>query len=247
MNCIIVEDERHAVKHLENQIAATGHPVNVLERLGSVTKAVEWLRQNQADLIFLDVELVDGLSFEIFDHVEIKTPVIFTTSYEQYLIKAFEVNSISYLLKPVKMENLRSALTKFRTLYEEPQAIRNKIFTVNHDYQRRFLIQSGNTMVIVHADDIAWFNIENSRFIILTTREKQQYVLESSTLDVLEQRLDPAKFFRINRQYIINIDAIQTMHRMEKGRIRIDTLPSSKEDLVVSAEKATEFRNWLNR
>lgn len=247
MNCIIVEDERHAVKHLENQIAATGYDVNVLERLGSVTKAVAWLRENQADLIFMDVELVDGLSFEIFDHVEIKTPVIFTTSYEQYLIKAFEVNSLSYLLKPVKLEALKTALDKFKSLYEEQESIRSKVFTVNKDYQRRFLVQSGSAMLIVNAADIAWFSIENGRFIVLTTREKVQYVLESSTLDLLEQRLDPDLFFRINRQYIINIDVIQSMIKLDKGKIRIETSIPCKDELMVSAEKAAEYRAWIER
>lgn len=250
MNCIIIEDERHAVKHLENELALTGHKFNVQERIDTITDAVKWLKENQTDLIFLDVQLADGISFEIFDHIQVKTPVIFTTSYDQYITKAFDVNSISYLLKPVDADNLKTALQKYDFLYETTDETENvlndKIVPLNAEYQKRFIVHAGNKILTVPAEDAAYFRVENKRFVILTTLSKQQHLVDS-TLEMLERRLDPSSFFRINRQYIIHISAIRDMHRLDNGRIKIETEPASKEELIVSGDRATDFKHWLNR
>jgi DNA-binding LytR/AlgR family response regulator len=249
MNCIIIEDERHAVKHLENELALTGYRCNVLERIDSITDAVKWLKHNQADLIFLDVQLADGISFEIFDHIQIKTPVIFTTSYNQYITKAFEVNSISYLLKPVDADSLKLALQKFDFLYnptEEDASLNAKIVSLNTEYQKRFIVNVGSKILTIPAEEAAYFKVENKRFLIMTTKNRQQNLIDT-TMEMLERRVDPSLFFRINRQYIINIHAIKEMHRLDNGRIKIDAEPPCKEELIVSGDRASDFKHWLNR
>lgn len=248
MNCIIVEDEHRAVKHLEHQLQLSGHDVHVLSRMDSVDHTVAWLKNNQADLIFLDIELADGLSFEIFDHVEVRTPVVFTTSYNQYVTRAFDVNSISYLLKPVKLEQLKATLDKYLFLYPknaEGPALNEKVTSLNRGYQKRFLIQTGTDIKTIPTDDVAYFQIQNKRFLTLTCKNRQQYLVDT-TMEQLEQRLDPEVFFRINRQFIVRVDAITKMHRIGKGRIKVEVNPESKDEMIISADRAADFRNWLN-
>ncbi len=247
MNCIIIEDEKPSARHLENQLALTEKGIRVLNKIGTIEEAVDWLRNNQTDLIFLDIQLGDGISFEIFDHVQVKTPVIFTTSYDQYLSRAFEVNSISYLLKPVTLDSLKAALQKYDFLYKndnQNEIINPKIFDIYKDYQKRLLLHSGSSMITLDVEDVAYFHIEN-RYLMLTTKDKQQHVLDG-TLEVLEERLNPKEFFRLNRQFIINIKAISHMQRLDSGQIQIETNPPSKSEMIISAKRATEFRNWLN-
>lgn len=252
MNCIIIEDEKHAIKHLENELAQTGFEVVVQARLNSIVDAVKWLSENQTDLIFLDVQLSDGISFEIFDHIRVRTPVIFTTSYDQYVTKAFDVNSISYLLKPVDTDNLKLALQKFEFLYhpetddEASLSVNDKMQVLHTGPQKRFLVSMGSKLLSVPAEDVAYFRVENKRFVILTTRSRQQYLIDTS-MEMLEKRVAPENFFRINRQYIIRIDAIKDMQRIDNGRIRIEAEPAVKEDLVVSGDRASDFKAWLNR
>lgn len=248
MNCLIIEDEARAAQHLAHQLALTGHEVNVVERIGSVKKAISWLSDNEADLIFLDIQLGDGLSFEIFDNVQVKTPVIFTTSYDQYITKAFEVNSISYLLKPINTESLKRALDKYALLYVglEQEPVNEKIIPLNQEYQKRFLVQSGAAFILIAAEDVAYLRVQNKRYVILVTKQGNQY-LADTTLEALEQRLDPAVFFRINRQFTIHIDAIKELYPVDRGRFKIETDPKCKEEMTVSAEKAALFRNWLKR
>jgi two-component system, LytTR family, response regulator LytT len=246
MNCIIIEDEPRAIKHLEHQLKLTGHEITVQTRLDSIDTTVAWLKSNETHLIFLDIELADGLSFEIFDHVQVKTPVIFTTSYNQYITKAFDVNSISYLLKPVNLEQLKSALNKYDFLYPIRElAINEKVSNLNQGYQKRFMVQTGGLIKTIPVENVAYFRIQNKRFLTITCKDRQQYLLDG-TMELLEQRLDPEIFFRINRQFIVRIDAISKMHRMGKGRIKIEVSPDTNDDMIISSEKAPEFRSWLN-
>lgn len=246
MNCIIIEDEAHTADYLEYQLKLTGYDVDVLMRMDRVETAVTWLKQHHTDLIFLDVELGDGLGFEIFDQVQVKTPVIFTTSYNQYAIKAFDLNSIAYLLKPIKQENLKQALDKYNSLYDETQTINEKILPLHQSLQKRFLVQSGSSYKSIPVEEVAYFQVQKRRYLTLITKDKQQYIFDS-TLEILEQRLDPEKFFRINRQFIISFDSIASMDSYERGRLKINTIPTCKEEMIVSIDKAASFRNWLNR
>jgi two-component system response regulator LytT len=247
MDCIIIEDGIRAQKHLENQLALTGYDVNIKKRIDSVEMAVSWLKNNSADLIFLDIQLGDGLSFEIFDHVEVNTPVIFTTSYDQYITRAFDVNSISYLLKPVEVESLKSALDKYNRLHgAEPQPINDSVIQIRQEYQKRFIVQKGSIIKSIRTEDVAYLYIQSKGLLILITKYNEQYLVEN-TLERLEHRLDPDKFFRINRQYILNIDAINIMTPYDDARIKIETNPPCKEELLVSFKRVRNFREWLDR
>ncbi len=244
MNCIIIEDGQGALKHLETQLGLTGYPMDIRARIDSVEAAITWLKNNETDLIFLDIQLGDGLSFEIFDHIQVKTPVIFTTSFDQYLVKAFEVNSISYLLKPVKVEQLKAALDKYSFLFEKNE-IDKQVIPLNQSHQKRFLVQFGSSIKSIPADEVAYLRVQTGRNLILVTRNEQQYLVEN-TLERLEQRLDPEKFFRINRQFIVHIDAIAAMNNYDGVRIKVETIPACKEDMIVSSKKIYQFKSWLS-
>jgi DNA-binding LytR/AlgR family response regulator len=246
MNCAIIEDEQNAVEHLEYQLGLTGMDVSISVKIDSVEKAIQWLRQHKPDLIFMDIQLGDGLSFEIFDHIQINTPVIFTTSYNQYAMKAFEVNSISYLLKPVKVQNLKDALTKYQSIYEHGATLNERIIPLNQTYQKRFLVQSGNVMQPLSVDDIAYFRIHEGKYIVITTKEKKQYLIDT-TLDILEKRLDPECFYRINRQFIVRIDSIEGIHAIDGSKLKLDVMPESKDEMIISKEKASAFKAWVNK
>jgi two-component system response regulator LytT len=246
MNCAIIEDEQNAVEHLEYQLGLTGIDVHITARIDSVSKAIQWLGTNKPDLIFMDIQLGDGLSFEIFDHLQVKTPVIFTTSYNQYAIQAFEVNSISYLLKPVKVQNLKDALAKYQFIYEQGAALNERIIPLNQTYQKRFLVQSGNVMQPLAVDDIAYFRIHEGKYIVITTREKKQYLIDS-TLEILEKRLDPEQFYRINRQFIVGIGSIESIYAIDGSKLKLEVFPESKDEMIISKEKASAFKSWVNR
>lgn len=249
MNCVIIEDEIPAIERLEYELSLSEFDITVLARLRSVKKAVEWFteeHQQLPDLIFADIELGDGLSFEIFDHVQIKTPIIFTTSYNQYAIKAFDQNSISYLLKPIKQELLVQALNKYKRLYAKKATVQNPaIVKLNKDFQERFLVKSGSKLVPLKTDDVAYFYFKN-RFLFLVSNDKQQFVYDT-TLEILEERLDPNKFFRVNRSFIVNLNAINNLQTIDKGKLRIDVIPDFKEEIIVSSAKITQFKDWLDK
>jgi two-component system response regulator LytT len=247
MNCIIIEDSVNAVERLENQLELTGHELDIIARLDSVEEAVPWLKNNHTDLIFLDIQLGDGLGFEIFDHIQITTPVIFTTSYDHYLMRAFEVNSISYLLKPISLDGLKAALNKYALLYPGNTSINAQIAPLNRDYQERFLVKNGSLFQPIELKDMAFFYVENKRFLFAVTKSKQQYLYDS-TLEILEQRLDPKKFFRINRQCIISFDMVQKVSVYDDGRrLKIEIDPGYKTEMIVSRQRVAEFKSWLNR
>lgn len=246
MNCVIIEDEQNAVEHLEYQLSQTGADIAVVARIDSVKTAIQWLGTNKPDLIFMDIQLGDGLSFEIFDHVRINTPVIFTTSYNQYAVKAFEVNSLSYLLKPVKVQSLNDALAKYRTIYANGVYLNDRVVPLNQTYQKRFLVQSGNIMQPLAVDNIAYFRIHEGKYIVITTFEKKQYLIDT-TLDILEKRLDPEFFYRINRQFIVGINAIGSIQAIDGSKLKVDVIPESKEEMIISKEKASAFKAWVNR
>lgn len=246
MNCAIIEDEQNAVEHLEYQLNLTGVDVNIVARIDSVANAVQWMSKHKPDLIFMDIELGDGLSFEIFDHIQVSSPVIFTTSYNQYAIKAFEVNSISYLLKPIKVQLLKDALAKYQSLYANRIPLNDHIIPLNQNYQKRFLVQSGSIMHPLSVDEIAYFNIHEGKYVVITTHDKKQYLIDN-TLEILEKRLDPETFYRINRQFIVNIDAIHSIHGIEGSKLKLSVLPENKEEMIISKEKATSFKSWVNR
>ena len=252
MLALIVEDEPIAARTLR-QLVAELAPDLVLEGpLATVEAAAARLASAPApDLVFMDVQLADGLCFEIFDALSLAVPVIFTTAFDAFALKAFEVFGIDYLLKPIKPERLALALAKWRRLKASGQAaaappadLAQAYFRSAQQYRARFLVQQGEHLQSIAVDDIAYFHKE--LVVRLVTRGGRAYTV-SHSLDELEQMLDPARFFRLNRQVLTRAEAIVRATRQFKGKLEVVLDPPAKEAVVVSQERAAAFRDWLDR
>ncbi|WP_422360530.1 LytR/AlgR family response regulator transcription factor [Reichenbachiella sp.] len=249
---IIVEDEPLAAQKLSRQLKNIDTEIEILATLGSVSTTVEFLSSRAVDLIFLDIHLGDDLSFSIFEKMQVSAPVIFTTAYDQYAIKAFKVNSIDYLLKPVNKTDLKQAITKFyeqRKLQQPSVDYQSLIQTLRsravESYQSRFLVYKGDKVKSIEVDTIAYFFAEG-KYVYLVDKNGQEFLVDY-TLDKLKTCLDPKLFFRINRQFVIHIQAIQEMTTYTKGRLKINLNPPAKKDAIVSIERASAFKTWLNK
>ncbi len=254
MRALIIEDEQIAVDRLMKLIHQCDPTINIVEELDTVEDAVEWFTLNDPpDLLFLDIHLSDGSSFEIFDQIEIKCPIIFTTAYDQYAIKAFKTKSVDYLLKPIKLKDLKAALTKYHEVYNkssfkevasEMHLLSGLIKGLQKEYKSRFLVKLGKTITTVPIADVAYFVFED-RTVLLTTIHNKRYPV-NFTLDELEGLLDSISFIRANRQFIISINAIKKIHPWFKGRLKLDLSPPQNINLVISAEKTKGFKEWLD-
>ncbi|MEP2026026.1 MAG: LytTR family DNA-binding domain-containing protein [Reichenbachiella sp.] len=248
---IIVEDERLAAEKLSRQLKNIDNEIDIVATLDSVARAVAFLSSRSVDLIFLDVHLGDDLSFSIFEKIKIKTPIIFTTAYDQYAIKAFKLNSIDYLLKPVNKSDLKTALMKFFDSRQNQtsldyEALLSSIRSNNSiPYQSRFIVYKGDKVKTIDVTDVSYFFAEG-KYVYLVDRAGLEYLVDY-TLDKLSECLNPQHFFRINRQFIIQICAIQEMTSYTKGRLKITLEPQAKKETIVSIERATSFKNWLNK
>ena len=247
MNILIVEDEKPAATRLVNMLRKVEPEANVLAITDGVESTLNFLDQNaNPDLVFLDIHLADGSAFEIFNHHPMSDMgIIFSTAFDQYAIEAFKVNALYYLLKPIKQEELEKALSRYKEIKDRDnnyKEIVNKLLT-KPVVEKRFLIRMGQSLRLVHQQDIAYF-YTSDKITFMMTREGRKYPLDY-TLENLEIMIDPSKFFRINRQYIIHIDAIQQMHAHSKARVRIDLLPAAHEEVIVSTEKSPLFKKWL--
>lgn len=250
LNVLIIEDEALAAERLESLIKEIDPEIQISAKLPSVREAVKWLSVNQANLIFLDIQLSDGLSFSIFDQVTINTPVIFITAYDQYAIRAFQLNSIAYLLKPIRKNELQASLQKYRLLKSafsiDFEDLLANIQGKKPEYKKRFLIQTGDKIRKLETNDIAWLYAQDKSVFIRTFQN--QTLPADSSLDNLEQLLDPACFFRINRKYLVNMDAITNMVAWSRGRIKLELKPKTDDefDSVVSIDRSSDFKKWLN-
>lgn len=248
---IIVEDEELAAQKLARQLRAINQDINIVTTLDSVAGTVKFLSEKTVDLIFLDIHLGDDLSFKIFDQIVVKTPIIFTTAYDQYAIKAFKVNSVDYLLKPVGKKELNDALDKYFSNNQPglPIDYQQLIQTFQAEkepvYQERFMVYKGDRVKTINVKDIAYFFAEG-KYVYLVENGGQKYLVDYS-LDKLYSKLDPGLFFRINRQFIIHINAIGEMIAYSKGRLKILLVPEPKRDTIVSTDRASAFKSWLNR
>lgn len=243
MKCIIIEDEIHVANHLVYLLDKCNINITVEAIIGSVTHSISWLKSNKTDLIFMDIQLEDGSSFSIFDHVQIDAPIIFTTSYDTYALEAFKRNGIAYLLKPIDQEDLEAALHKYSKWFLNNDSFVD-LAAIASPFQKRFLVQLPTTLHSIESADIAFFYVQNKQ-VFLTTKDGQKYPFDS-TLELLEKRLNPDSFFRINRQFIIRRDAIAEMQSETRGRVKITTKPVSKEEMIVSIDRAIDFKKWLN-
>jgi two-component system, LytTR family, response regulator LytT len=250
MKILIIEDEQPASTRLKKLLLEAEPNAVILDEIVSVKSAVEWFKNHShPDLIFMDIHLADGNSFDIFELVTINTPVIFITAYDEFALKAFKVNSVEYLLKPVKQEELVNALNKFKTYFNKntPLPDLSKLMENLKDpgasYKKRFLIRYGEHIKTVDSDNVAYFYTEE-KINFLKTKDNHTYHIEYN-LDKLEGMLDPEKFFRINRQFIINIDAIDQMFSFSKSRVKINLKPAINLDTIVSTERSPLFKEWL--
>lgn len=244
MQIIIIEDEKPAARLLQRRIEKLGYNVDVM--LHSVEDSIHWLINHpHPDLIFLDIQLSDGLSFQIFDEVEVSSSFIFTTAYDEYALKAFKLNSIDYLLKPVDEEELAFAIEKFEKQSEVKMnfsQIRN-LFDLNKTYKERFTTKIGTSIKMFSTDEVECFYSENKATYAFT-KEGKNYLLDY-TLDKIEESINPKYFFRINRGQIIQINAIKDISVYSNSRLKIILNKFSEEECVVSREKVNDFRNWL--
>ncbi len=250
MKAIIIEDEKPAARNLSRILEK--QDVNVIALLHSVEEAINWLISNEEpDLGFFDIKLGDGLSFEIFESMSIKFPVIFTTAYDQYAIKAFKVNSIDYLLKPIDDVEVKSALDKYNNLKigEKNQDYLKQINTITQllnptKYKERFTIKVGRKIKLVNTKDISCFYSKDKASYIKTS-ENRAYLIEYP-LDKLERMVNSRQFFRISRQFIINADAIEEIYTYSNSRLGIKLQNISIENIIVSREKVKNFKEWLD-
>lgn len=250
MKALIIEDESVAAEKLEKMLFEIDPSIIVAGKAGSIKDSVRWLMQNRADIIFLDIQLSDGISFSIFEQVAVSTPVIFTTAYDQYAVRAFQLNSIAYLLKPVRKSDLAESLRKyqsFRTAFSiDFDALLAQVQGREPGYRKRFLVQTGEKIRKIEVADIAWFNTLD-KGIWMKTFQGNSFPVEFS-LDSLETILDPSVFFRINRKYLVNINSIAAMTAWSRGRIKLELKPKADDELdtVVSIDRSAAFRKWLN-
>lgn len=252
MKLLIIEDEVAAARRLQKMMLALDSTLVIAGVCDSITSSVNWLKENEhPDLIFMDIQLADGLSFDIFSRVEIKAPVIFTTAYDEYALRAFKVNSIDYLLKPIDAEELRQALDKFKRIHvpesqaQELQSITGLLLERKTIYRSRFLVSKGNRWIPIESHDVAWF-ISEDKHVSLVTKTKVKYLLDI-TLEQLEEQMDPSHFFRANRQFMISDSSVQTVENGFNGKLHLTLQPSPEMQVTVSREKAGEFRKWLAR
>jgi len=251
IKAIIIEDEIEAAGNLKRQLLNSGFNIEVLEILNSVSSAIEWLaNENEADLIFMDVELGDGVCFEIFEEVEIKTPIIFTTAYSDYLLRSFDVNNLDYILKPVNGRVLEKGLKKFRSLYASKK-VRQKAFEPRRmaDFlsgktgiKSRFLVKTGTRMKVIQAEKINLFLKDD---LVCLYAHGRRFIVDQS-LDELEKMLDPMSFFRANRQCILNINVIEEVQPYHSGRLYVKINTLHLDHIIVSQRKARPFRAWLD-
>ena len=250
MKVIIIEDEKPSARRLQRMLKALDIQTDTL--LHSVKESINWFENNDhPDLIFLDIQLSDGLSFEIFDAVEITSPIIFTTAYDEYALQAFKLNSIDYLLKPIDEEELKLAVNKYKSRIpkHEPVTIDfndiKKMLSnpIEREYKKRFSIKVGQHLKLINIDEIECFFSEN-KGTYLHTSEGRNYLLDT-TLEQLETELDPDEFFRINRKFFVNIHAIKDMISYTNSRLQIKLNSYNEHDVIVARERVKDFKEWL--
>jgi len=252
MNVVIVEDEMAASENLVFMLKNLEDQVEVLAVLDSVKKSIEYFSTNQeADLVFMDIHLADGLSFEIFDAIKIDAPIIFTTAYDQYALKAFKLNSIDYLLKPIDEDELEESLVQFKAQIKSKGLGTNQVeglLSFLNDqkkvYKSMYLVHHRDELIPLKTEKIAYLYIENG-IVKAVTKDKQTHIIDQKLEDI-ENDLDPVVFYRLNRQFIVQRDAISGIKQYFHGKLIVNVNPVYEERVIVSKAKAAEFKNWMN-
>lgn len=250
MNLIIIEDEKPSARRLQRMLRSLNFEAQTM--LHSVEESIEWFQNNaHPDLIFLDIQLSDGLSFEIFEAIDINSAVIFTTAYDEYALQAFKLNSIDYLLKPIDDDDLKKAVEKYKGRAPQKQAVtldfndikKLLVNPIERDYKKRFSVKVGQHLKLINIEDIECIYSENKGTYAFTV-EGRNYLLDQ-TLDQLEDELEPHLFFRVSRKYFVNIDAIKDMVSYTNSRLQIKLKRFNEQEIIVARERVKDFKNWL--
>ena len=251
MNVIIIEDEKPSARRLKRMLAECS--IEVITMLHSVNESIEWFLNNEhPDLIMLDIQLSDGLSFEIFENVDIKSSIIFTTAYDEYALKAFKLNSIDYLLKPIDQDELEHAINQFKEKFEANnktdfnfESLKDLLGnSVKKSYKKRFTIKVGQHLKIINQEDISCFYSQDKATYI-HTKENRDYLIDF-TLENLFAELNPELFFRVNRKFIIKLDSIKDIIAFSNSRLEIKLHNYKEEQIIVSREKVKDFKEWIS-
>ena len=251
MNIVIIEDEKLTAERLQNIIEKLEPDFSVIKVMDAVETSVKWFNEKpHYDLVFMDIQLSDGISFEIFEKASITAPIIFTTAYDEYAVKAFKVNSIDYILKPYDTDDIAKAIQKFKNnrpananFNIDPALLEKLLKSVGGNYKNRFVIKVGEHIRFINTDEIAYFqSIEKSTF--LQSYAGKNYALDY-TLDELEEMVDPALFFRINRKYIVSVKSIADIVAYTNSRLKLKLVQSNDDEVIVSREKVQDFKKWL--
>lgn len=255
MNILIIEDEPFARTELLRLLKATGRDFTVLDQIDTVEDSVKWFKSHQQpDLVFLDIQLADGVSFEIFKQVQFTSPVIFTTAYDEYAIKAFQLNSIDYLLKPIrkealenalrKLDSLRSALSPSKPWFDNSQ-MENLVRLMNKDYKKRILLKTGDQIRSVDMEDVAYFYAEDD--VVFAMLQNKHRAIVDYTINQLEAELDPKNFHRLTRGCIANIKSIKKVSKYFNSRLLVELDPPMEDKLLVSRVNVPDFLAWLDK
>ena len=250
MKILIVEDEKLLAKELEKMLLSIEPGADICAITQSVEETVQWLQQNDLpDLVLMDIELADGQSFDIFKRVQLDVPIIFTTAYDEFALKAFKVNSVDYLLKPLRETELKTAIEKFKKNKEHQHVsiidLIKKIEQLSNQpgYRSRFLIKQGQKMTSIDISDVAYFFSEN-KCTFIRTYQNHKYIIDMA-LDDLEKELAPQQFFRANRQYILSGKSVVSIHSWFNQKLKVELNPSSEEHIIISRDKANAFKAWM--
>lgn len=250
MTVLIIEDEAANAARLQKMLLQSEEEIVIVGVLQTVRESIAWLeKENNPDIIFMDIRLTDGLSFEIFNQVNIKSYVVFTTAYDEYALQAFEVNGIDYLLKPIEQEKLNSSIKRIKSfitpaLDTDIIDVLKKMRLQKDIYRSRFLISYKDLFITIPSADIAYFSSEN-KIVQLTTHSNQRYVIKQ-TLDELVQELNPDDFFKVTRNYIVSLKSIHKLSQSFDYKLKLELTPSVNEIILVSRERGISFKNWLD-
>ncbi len=248
MNVLIIEDEKPAYENMVEELQAIDEGISVLSGCGSVDECIRWLNRNpQPDLILMDIQLSDGLSFNIFKACRITCPVIFTTAYDKYLTQAFEYSSIDYLMKPINQDKLRNAIKKYKNLQNHFVSNHSSLYDYlnNHEKKKsRILVKRGMEFQTVRVEDVVYFFTEH-KLIFLVDKENRKYLAEKSNLGDLEEELDRKIFYRANRKYIINANYVKRFKPLERSKISVELVLPLTEEIIISQENSASFKKWI--
>ena len=255
MDILVIEDEKLAAHRLISLINETEKDAKIITTIDSVENAIAWFKSNDPpDLIFLDIQLSDGLCFNIFKETEVSSPIIFTTAYDEYALKAFEINSIDYLLKPIKLEKLQQAIGKYKNLKNtfspsqlnfDAQKLIETIQGSKKEYTSRFLVNKGDSLLLIDVDDIAFFHAED-KMVFISTFDNKKFLI-NNTLDKLEKSLEPKMFFRTARQFLVTARAIHKIHNYFNYKLKLELQPTPEADVIVSKARVSDFKEWLTK